>query len=149
MTRFLAALVLCVAAFAAHAGEKDAMAEARRVFQRYVELGDAFDVQVAELYADTATIRNKRTYPNGQVRELSLPAPQYKQLLREAMPLAKARGDRNKYAEVKFAPEGKGVRITATRFSELKQYASPISLLVEPAGAGGWLIVEELSESRP
>jgi hypothetical protein len=114
-----------------------------------VKLEKAFDAAAADLYADDAVIKNKRTYPNGQVRELTLPAAQYKSLIRQAMPLAKARGDTNSYSDVIFTSEGSGVRIRATRFSNLKKYSSPISLLMTPQPDGRWLIREELSESQP
>lgn len=78
-----------------------------------------------------------------------MPAPRYKTLIREAMPLAKARGDRNTFSHVRYIPEGARVRIRASRFSALKNYASPISLLVGPSPTGQWLIYEEVSESRP
>ena len=123
--------------------------EARALFDRYVQLEHAFDPSVAELYAEDALIRNKRTYPTGQVRELSIPAPQYKALIRQAMPLARVRGDMSSYSEVTFAMEGAGVRIHATRFSNLKKYASHLSLLVAPNEVGQWFIREELSESQP
>jgi hypothetical protein len=35
------------------------------------------------------------------------------------------------------------------RFSQLKQYNSPISLLIAPDKNGKWLIREALSESQP
>jgi hypothetical protein len=41
------------------------------------------------------------------------------------------------------------VRIVCSRFSVLKNYTAPISMLVGPGPAGTWLIFEELSESRP
>jgi hypothetical protein len=122
---------------------------AKALFDRYVKLEAAFDPGAADLYADDAVIKNKRTYPDGQVREMALPAAQYKSLIRQAMPLAKARGDTNSYSEITFANEGSGVRIRATRYSHLKKYSSPISLLVAPGAGGRWLIREELSESRP
>ena len=122
---------------------------ARQLFEQYVTLGHAYDSSVADLYADDAVIRNKRTYPTGQVRELTMPAESYKALIRQAMPLAKTRGDRSTFSNVKYAAEGSRVRITASRFSELKQYTSPLSLLVGPAANGKWLIYEEISESRP
>lgn len=125
------------------------IAAAKSLFQRYVALEHAFDPAAADLYADSALIRNRRTYSTGQVKELTLPAPKYKSLIRTAMPIAKARGDVNTYSDVTYTPEGSGVRITATRFSELKRYYSPLSLLVMPQSNGVWLIVEELSESRP
>jgi hypothetical protein len=101
------------------------------------------------LYSDAAIIKNKRTYPGGQVRELSMPAPQYKELIRQAMPLAKARGDRNTYSECKYEEAAERVRIACQRYSELKKYTSPLVLVVGPAPGGDWLIFEELSESQP
>ncbi len=119
------------------------------LFERYVALEHAFDPAVADLYADTALIKNRRTYPTGQVREATLPATKYKEIIRTAMPVAKARDDRSLYSTVTYTPEGTGVRIKASRYSVLKQYTSPISLLVAPDPKGTWLIVEEITESRP
>lgn len=123
--------------------------EARVLFGRYVQLEQSFDPVTADLYADDALIKNKRTYPPGQVRELTMPAPQYKTLIRQAMPLARAKGDISSYSDITFKAEGSGVRIRAVRFSNLKKYTSPISLLVAPNSDGQWLIREELSESQP
>jgi hypothetical protein len=126
-----------------------AIAEARRLFDRYVALEHAFDPAAADLYADEAVIQNKRKFPDGQVKTMTLPAPRYKALVRSAMPAAKARNDRNTYSDVRYSAEGAGVRITAQRFSELKKYTSPLSMLVKPDARGTWLIYEELSESQP
>jgi hypothetical protein len=80
---------------------------------------------------------------------LEVPAPKYKELLRQTMPLTKARNDITTYSDVSYALEGSNVRIKATRFSELKKYSSPYSLLVGPTVNGTWQILEELSESKP
>ena len=148
MKRFsiLFALLWSVSLGAVHVHAAD---EAKALFGRYVQLERAFDPTAADLYADDAVIHNKRTYPNGQIRELTLAGVQYKALIRQAMPLARARGDTNSYSNVTFTGEGSGVRIRATRFSDLKKYSSPLSLLVGPGLDGTWLIREELSESRP
>jgi hypothetical protein len=138
-----------LAARAAEPAPDDRVARAKGVFERYVVLGKAFDPSLADLYADDARIRNRRTYPTGEVGVRSLPAPKYKELIRSAMALAKERGDTSTYSDVRYEIEGDGVRITADRFSNLKQYHSPISLLVKPNVSGDWLIVEELSESQP
>lgn len=127
----------------------DDLGKAKQLFKQYVVLEAAYDPAVADLYADNAVIRNKRTYPTGQVRELTLPAAQYKSLIRTAMPLAKARGDYSTYSETSFTQEDLNVRIRATCFSVLKQYSSPISILIGPDASGKWTILEELSESRP
>ena len=122
---------------------------ARAIFDKYVSLERAFDPAAADLYAPDAVIRNKRTYPTGEVRELTIPAAQYKELVRQAMPVAKLRGDTNRYSNCKYAPESGRVRITCERYSEVKKYSSPISLLVGAGPRGDWLIFEELSESQP
>ncbi len=141
---FALAWMVAFCATSAHAAD-----DAKALFDRYVKLQRAFDPAAADLYADDAVIRNKRIYPTGQVRELTFPAAQYKALIRQSMPLAKAQGDTNSYSDITFTNEGSGVRIRATRFSNLKKYSSPISLLVAPGMDGRWLIREELSESRP
>lgn len=126
-----------------------AVGHARKVFADLVALSDAFDPALADLYDDNALIRNKRVYPDRTTRDLIIPANRYKGLIRAAMPLAKARGDRSTYSEVTYTPEAGRVRIAATRFSILKNYSSPISWLVGPNADGKWVIYEELSESRP
>jgi hypothetical protein len=126
----------------------DTQAKAAGVFDRYVALERAFDPAVADLYSDSAVIRNRRTYPTGEVRDITIPAAQYKKLLRQSMKLAKQVGDTNVYSACKYSAEGERVRIACTRFSERKKYSSPISLLVGP-DAGDWLIFEERSESQP
>jgi hypothetical protein len=105
---------------------------ATALFKRYVALEQSFDPAVADLYADDAKIQNTRRYPSGEVKVMSLPAAKYKALLRSVMPAAKARGDRNSYSDVKYTTESDGIRVSAKRYSELKKYTSPLSILVKP-----------------
>lgn len=119
------------------------------VFKRYVALERAFDPAAADLYCDSALIRNVRKYPDGQERTMELPAPKYKELIRSVMPAAKAKGDTSKYTNVVYTPEGANIRITADRYSEMKKYSSPLSLLVGQCNGGEWAVLEELSQSRP
>ena len=121
---------------------------ARELFARYVRLERNFDPALAQLYAEDAVIRNRRTYPGGEVRERTLTALQLRQLIRLAMPIAKSRGDRNSYSDCSYAAEARGVRINCLRFSRLKQSTSPLSLLVAPTQQRQWRILEEDSESR-
>ncbi len=141
---FAALLAISSTVLAATPQEK-----AADLFSRYQSLGRAFDPTVADLYSDDATITNRRTYPTGEVREISLPAEQYKELLRTAMPLAKTRGDTNTYSDIVYTVEGSNVRVAATRFSDLKKYSSKLTLVVGPDSSGNWQILEEHSESRP
>ena len=76
----------------------DARAKAEQLWNRYVALEAAFDPAVADLYSDDAVIRNRRTYPTGEVREATVPAAQYKVLVRQAIPIAKAKNDLSRYS---------------------------------------------------
>lgn len=142
----LAALFLLSPAVGVGAAPEE---KAAALFAKYVSLGASYDSSLADLYSDTALITNKRTYPNGKVREIAIPATQYKALIRAAMPMAKSRGDLSTYSEVTYEMQAEKVRISATRFSELKKYESPIILVVGPSESGDWLILEEHTESRP
>lgn len=126
------------------------LAAAETLFARYVSLEKAFDPAVADLYADTATVRNLRRYPTGQVREMKLEGARYKALLVASLPMAKERGDLSAYTDVAYEVLATGeVAITATRYSELKQYSSPLALRIAPQADGVWRIVEETGESQP
>ncbi len=105
---------------------------------------------VADLHADSATVRNLRRYPTGQVREMELEGARYKTLIVATLPMAKERGDLSVYTDVAYEVLATGeVVITATRYSELKKYSSPLALRIAPQDDGGWRIVEEASESQP
>lgn len=134
-------LFVCAGAFA-----QSVPAEARAVFDQYVALEAGFDPAVADLYADDAVIRNTRRQVDGTSETRTLPARTYKELIRTAMPMAKVRGDSNRYSSVRTRMEKGGVRVTASRYSNLKRNETPLSLLIAQRG-GRWLIVEEISES--
>lgn len=122
---------------------------AEKVFAEYQSLERQFDPAAADLYCDTALIRNVRIYPGGKERTMELPAPKYKEMIRAAMPVAKASGDYSTYSKIAYVPEGRNVRITATRYSVLKNYSSPISLLVGKCDNGRTGLLEEISQSQP
>ena len=122
---------------------------AHAIFDLHQRLYGSFDPTVASLYSDWAVIRNTRRYPDGQVRVLELDGSKFKALLVASLPAAELRGDTNRLSSVTYTPEGAGVRINAIRHSDLKNYSSPLSILVGPDQDGHWCILEEISESRP
>lgn len=130
--------------------ENSPITQAKMLFERFQHLERSFDVRVADFYADEARIVSTRKYPsNLPDRTIELSGSQYKSLIRQAMGAARARGDFSTYSDVSYSIEGKRVRIRCLRFSELKQYTSPHSLLVGIGNSGQWLILEEISETRP
>lgn len=140
---------LCLAMLfggASHAAEPT---QAEALFSQYQSLARAYDPAVADLYCDTALIRNVRTFPSGEKKTLELPAPKYKELIRSVMPIAKARNDYSTYSQVRFIPEGSNMRIMAARHSALKDHTSPVSILIGQCGGTEVRVLEELSESVP
>ena len=124
--------------------------EARVFFDNYVALGEAYDVGLADLYADDAVIRSERRYPNGENRAMQLSGRQWKALIVSVMPLAKARQDRSTYSNLKVSVSGKRARISADRYSELKCYTDPgYYMVIERQSDGEYRIVEEYSQTRP
>ena len=123
--------------------------QAHKVFDQYQALEHSFDPKLADLYCDTALIRNTRKYPTGQTRTIEIPADKYKELIRTSLPIARDSGDVSTYSDVTYSPDGSNVRITATRYSVLKKYSSPMSLLVGSCSGGDWGVLEEIGESQP
>ena len=119
------------------------------MFKEYVNRADKFDPSLAELYADDAAIRSKRIMPNGPAQTLSFTGAQWKALIREAMPMAKQRGDRNTFSDISAKPNGKDVIITAKRFSHLKNYSSPFAQFWSKGENGAWTISAEMTETKP
>ena len=158
-TLLLALFVANVAIVSVHAAKPADMSatpqespqesKARAVFEEFVQLGEAFDLALVDLYADTAKISNRRVFPDGTSREMDMPAASYKPLLRRVMPVAKEQNDVSRYSDVRYTVEGGNVRITATRYSVMKDYSAPHSLLVGPDADGTWRVLEESGESRP
>jgi hypothetical protein len=143
-------LVLLAVATTPVVAQSAAPASAHELWEMYVELGTGFDPALADLYADNAVIRNTRRYPDGRTRTLEMTGTEYKSLIRQAMPLARSRGDVDVYSDVQFEELGEGrTRITATRYSTLKKYRAPHQLTVGRSGGAGWKILEENGESRP
>jgi hypothetical protein len=149
----LTTLCVALAWLAAPAGATNSLAQdsagpqsAEQFFDRFVALGRAYDPAVADLYADDATIQSVRRGPDGTSRTLQFIGEPYKRLIRSAMPLARQRGDRDRYSDVSVAAEGGRARIRCTRYNELKRYTSPFELVLERSG-NSWQIIEEHSET--
>lgn len=143
------ALVFCLV-FSPASAEVLTQTEARAFFARYVELGEAYDVGLAELYANDAVIRSERHYPHGETRAIQVSGQQWKALIVNVMPQAKARQDRSTYANVKVSVSGNRAKISADRYSELKCYTDPAYyMVIERRSDGEYRIVEEYTQTRP
>lgn len=143
----LAVILLCTAC--ASGSQSSAVQDAKTFFENYQSLGTSYDPSVADTYCDKASIRYTRITPDGQQRLIEMSGTQWKGVIRSALPVSKARGDYSTYSNVSYTPEGENVRITATRYSVLKDYSSPSSWLVGECDGRDWTILEEVGETRP
>ncbi len=124
------------------------MEEAKGFFNTYTNLYGKFDPAVADLYADNAVLKNQRHMADGTKKPLTMSGALLKSMIRNGMlQLAKERGDTSKYTDVKFAEENGNLRISCSRYSEMKKYTSPLELVIAKRG-DKWVIVEEHSESK-
>ena len=123
--------------------------EVLSAFKEYVTRSERFDQSLAELYSDDAAIRSRRLMPDGRTQNISFSGAQWKDLIRQAMPLAKSRGDRNTFRNISAVSQGQGVILTAERHSHLKGYVSPFAQTWRKDRTGAWKISAEVSETRP
>ncbi len=122
----------------------------RAVFDRYVQLGGEFDPAVAELYADQALVHAYRVYPHGLERNMALTGIQWKQLLAQVMPLARAQNDKSTFSDIEITNIPGGYRIKADRYSVRKCYTDTgYYMVLKPVTGGGLKIFEEYLETRP
>ncbi len=121
---------------------------AKDLFKTYQRLGNTFNVSLCDLYTDDALIQSTRYYANGQTKTITMTGAQYKPLIAQAMPAAKAANDKDTYKSVSFVIEGERVRVKAMRHNLRKNYDSWLVLLVEKRGKE-WKIVQEQSQTRP
>lgn len=123
--------------------------EASAFFERAQALADAFDPAFADLYDDAARIKADRRYPGGFNRDIEVAGAQWKEVIRIAMPLAKARDDRSEFTNVRFDDRGNAVRITAERYSTLKCYTDKNwYTILEKQSDGKIRIVEEYAATQ-
>ncbi|WP_191055893.1 hypothetical protein [Planktothrix sp. FACHB-1355] len=123
-------------------------AAARQLFEQYQRLSSNFDPALLNLYDPTAKIYMTVHYSNGQMRRMNLSFENFRQLMLTSLPLARTRGDRNTYSQVRYRPEGNRIRITAQRYSHLYRNTNPHSMLVGPNATGKWVIFEEAMQGR-
>lgn len=128
-----------------HASDKP-----RIFFNNYIQLGEAFDPTVADLYFDQALIHAYRVYPHGLERNMELSGLQWKQLLIKIMPLAKAQNDKSTFSNIEITDINGGYKIKADRYSVRKCYTDMgYYMIIKPSESGNLKIIEEYLETKP
>lgn len=122
--------------------------DVKAFFQKYVDMGNAFDPSIADLYSADAKITNTRYYPDGHTKTINIPMPAYKKMIVTAMPLAKAHNDQDTFSKVSYENYQGSTKVTALRHNKIKNYDSWLVLVVSNT-PGGLKITQEISQSRP
>ncbi len=144
-------LTLLISIFLSISAYAEDTSNAEDFFQKYIQLGLAFDPAVADLYSDEAQVYMTRVYPNGQKRTMSLDGKKWKALIAGAMPMAKTQNDKSTFSKVTYSKIENGFKIKANRYSERKCYMDTgyymvIKYVGEPKALN---ILEEYSETQP
>jgi len=123
--------------------------DAEHFFQHFIALAENFDPAIVDLYSENARIHSARTQGHGQEEIMELNGIEWKALVPQVMPLAKAQNDRSTFSNVKISKQGKGFKIKAERYSERKCYTDHgYYLLIEPSASGALQIIEEYLETQ-
>ena len=120
--------------------------QAHALFEQYIQLEEAFNPDIALLYADTALIQVTKKRPDGGEETLHIPPQRYKTILKTMMPMAEALNDSGTYHDIEYTQQANGqVRIESIRYSKRSQRKIPLVLIVGPDNYGDWVIFEESS----
>ena len=84
-----------------------------KFFKDYQSLGDNFDTAVIQLYSDDANIIVVRKMPDGVERTLKIDGLKWKQMIADTMEIAKQRGDKSEFSDIKVVVEKDKAKITA------------------------------------
>ena len=125
--------------------DQDWLKAAEECMELHFQLADEFNPLMANLYSDYALIQNTVINSDGSQKTRVIPAPYYKSILSNAMQMAKDMGDTYTYSDLEFKMEGKRVRVTYVRHSHLRDYSSPVSMLMGIEDDEAGIVYEELS----
>jgi len=139
---------LAVQAAAEQAAMAPESADYLAFFQRYENLGNAFDTSLAALFSDQARIRLMRRLPDGEENVIELAGKDYRQMINDNMDFARKKGQTYRFSDIRVEPQGQGARVLASRYSDSQCFTDKrFYLVLEPDQAGQLRIMEEFSES--
>ena len=130
--------------------ENESFVKVYRILKQMANYEKNFDLTGLKFYSSSAYLQNTRYYPFGKVRTMVISVRAHADLLKDLIEDAKNNNDYSDYSDYRFAEEGNGyVRVSAKRYSVKKKYLSNISWLFGKNESDRWVIIEEISESKP
>jgi hypothetical protein len=124
------------------------LAQAREFFDTFAQLDKQRDLEILNMYSDTAIVIDRRPSPNGRMTDLKIPIVAFKPMLKGLFTVANAADDPpTVYREIKQYVEGDGIRIESDGYSPSEEFQRHLSMLILPAGENAWRIEELIVES--
>jgi hypothetical protein len=121
--------------------DKEKIAAAKKVFEKYKAYERAYDPAILDLYSEDVRLDVTLVHQSGAVRSGTLSGDRYKEAIKRGLQITKIKGETMTYKDVAYAEEGSGIRISATISFAKKKFSMPWSILVEPDEKGTWLIM--------
>jgi hypothetical protein len=142
--RCLVLLVFLASSSTCLANDVITIREAQLFVDKFIAMGNDYDPELSELYSASARIYVKRKASPIETKDMQFSGSQYKALLRIAMPVAKAKGDRSEFEAPHLEHDGNRMRIRMERYSPLRCYWDrSYSFVIEKSSSGALQIVEE------
>lgn len=124
--------------------------DAKTFFETFAKLLREFRPEIATLYspgAQVCTFRQEQNKP--EPTKICVEGAKWSDMLRQTMPLSRARGETIEFANIKTEPQPHDtVKVTATRINRTTAFSAPFQLYIQRGTDGKWLIVRELSVTR-
>lgn len=135
-------LMLGISVFAGE--QEDALA----FFNSVVNAGNTYSNNLLNMYSDNAKIVREVIKPDGKLVDVPFKGRDYKGQLKISSALAKLRGYKNIYSDVKISKVSNGYRIDAMRKPSLSDYKLKTYMVVQKQPNGKWMVVEEMMQTK-
>jgi len=145
LRNFLLTLIFMFMGLGAFADDRS---EALNFFSSYVRASNSYSTSVLNMYSDDASIIRQVVKPDGQLVNVPFSVKDYKKQLRLSSKIAKIKKYKNYYSDIRVTKVSDGYKIDAMRKPSLSDYKLKASMTIKKQPGGGWLIVEELMQTK-
>lgn len=123
---------------------------AERFFEVAVALAREYDARALDFYADDARMTLYRRVPEGMRKVTALTGAEFKALVPKIWPIARQRGERDSFSNIRVSIAGGRATIRGDRYSEFRCYTDKDwFMVIERQVGGSYLIVEEQAVIQP
>ena len=144
MKKILLTLIIMLCGLGAFASETEAL----DFFNNYVKASNNYSPEVLDMYSSNAKIIRQVVKPNGELVNIPFSIKDYRKQMRISSKLAKMRNYKNYYSDIKVTKMADKYKVEAKRKPSLSDYKLRTYMVLQQQPSGGWLIVEELMQTK-